>query len=270
MKEEKIKKTVKKSAVKVSAEKKAKTAAVKKAVKTPKAESKMVAKEEVKIKTEKKGTLNLTVDLLNIKGEKVGKINLPKEIFGAKIDKKLLSVAVRVYLTNQRQGDANTKTRGEVDGSTRKIYRQKGTGRARHGGVRAPIFVKGGIAHGPRAKDFNLTLPKKMKKQAFFAALSSKLKDNEITILDELVLAKTKTKIVAEVLEKIGFGLKKRSVLLVLPKDMENIFKATRNLSGVDITTVSRMNVYETLVHRNILLVKDSVEALKNQEVKQA
>lgn len=261
MKEEKIKKTVKakieKKVIKV-----VKKTVVKKEIKEVKAVIK-----EVKSKTGK-DIMNLTLDVLNIKGEKVSEINLPEEIFGAKIDKKLLSIAVRVYLTNQRQGNANTKTRGEVDGSTRKIYRQKGTGRARHGGIRAPIFVKGGIAHGPRAKDFNLTLPKKMKKQAFFGALSSKLKTGEITVLDEILLSKVKTKVIAEILGKIGFDIKKRSVLLVLPKDIENIFKAARNLSGVDITTVDRMNVYEILSHKNILFIKDAIKALENQEKK--
>src|SRR5258708_225116 len=133
-------------------------------------------KEEVSVskKTEKKYT-PVSVDVIGVDGKVSGKVSLPGEMFGEKVNKTLLAQAVRVYLANQRQGNASTKTRGEVDGSTAKIYRQKGTGRARHGSKRAPIFVKGGLVFGPKPRDFSLALPQKMKRKALFGALSAKV-----------------------------------------------------------------------------------------------
>ena len=120
-------------------------------------------KAEVSIVEKVSEKATVSVNVVGIDGKISGKIALPGEIFGEKVNKALLAQAVRVYLANQRQGNASTKTRGEVEGSTRKIYRQKGTGRARHGSVRAPIFVKGGIVFGPKPRDFSLDMPKKKK-----------------------------------------------------------------------------------------------------------
>src|SRR3989344_6029979 len=129
-------------------------------------------------KTTKKGSLFAPV--YDLKGAKSGTLALPKEVFGTKVNNSLMAQAVRVYLANQRQGNATTKTRGEVQGSSKKIYRQKGTGRARHGSLRAPIFVKGGIVFGPKPRDFSLDLPKKMKRKALFSSLSAKAADSEV------------------------------------------------------------------------------------------
>src|SRR6266404_5428662 len=138
------------------------------------------AEVSVSKKTTEKAYATVSVAVVGIDGKVSGKVSLPGEMFGEKVNKALLAQAVRVYLANQRQGNASTKTRGEVDGSTAKIYRQKGTGRARHGSKRAPIFVKGGIVFGPKPRDFSLSLPQKMKRKALFSALSAKVKDKEV------------------------------------------------------------------------------------------
>src|SRR3989344_7875158 len=128
----------------------------------------------------------LKADVFDLSGKVTTTVTLPEYLFGAKVNRPLMAQAVRVYLANQRAGTQSTKTRGEVDGSTRKIYRQKGTGRARHGGIRAPIFVGGGIAHGPKPHDFSRELPQKMRRAALFSALSGKLKDGEVKIMKNL------------------------------------------------------------------------------------
>ena len=210
-------------------------------------------------KTEKV-KVSLTVDVLDTTGKVAGKVTLPESLFAAKINPVLMAQAVRVYLVNQRQGTASTKSRGEVDGSTRKIYRQKGTGRARHGGIRAPIFVKGGVAHGPKPKDYNLSLSKKMKQAAFASALSAKLQGNGIKIVDGVDKLGIKTKAYAEVFTKWGMDAKKRDALVVLPKDSKELYKGMRNLPGVEITTAARLNTYELLKFHTVVLLKDAVE----------
>src|SRR5581483_3879222 len=124
----------------------------------------------------------LSASVYDLKGKAIGRVTLPSEVFGVEENPHLLAQAVRVYLANQRQGTVSTKTRGEVQGSTRKIYRQKGTGRARHGGIRAPIFVHGGIVFGPKPREFSLSMPQKMRRLALFTALSGKVKDGELKI----------------------------------------------------------------------------------------
>lgn len=204
----------------------------------------------------------LKADVYDLKGNVVESLSLPREVFGTKINKALLAQAVRVYLANQRQGTSSTKTRGEVQGSTRKIYRQKGTGRARHGGVRAPIFVHGGIAFGPKPRDFSLVLPKKMKKQALFAALSGKLKDGEIKFVSGLATITPKTKEMAGVLKGLSLDGKNKKVLLVTDKDTEVITRSVRNLDGVSFTAVSRLNTYDVLNHGTVVMMKESVAGL--------
>jgi len=206
---------------------------------------------------------DLKIDVLNTEGKTVGSITLPKNIFGAKINPQLMAQAVRIYLVNQRRGTVSTKTRGEVDGSTRKIYRQKGTGRARHGGIRAPIFVKGGIAHGPKPKDYALHLPKNMKRAALLSALSAKVKDQQIAIVDGLESLERKTKFVAKAFDNWGLLRKERNTLLILPIDMQDIYRITRNLAGVTITSADRVNTYEILQHKTIVLMKDAIESLE-------
>lgn len=207
-----------------------------------------------------------TIDVYNTKAEKSGKITLPKEIFSAPVNEKLLVQAVRVYLSNQRKARAKTKTRGEIRGSTRKIYRQKGTGRARHGDRYAPIFVGGGITHGPKGlENWQLKMPKKMRRQALFSALTSKLKEKQVTVIEGLEKIKPKTKEMAKVLDNLTDGKK---VLLVLPEVLENVIRAARNIKGVELAQAKQLNPYQVLNGGQLIFLKPSVKVLKETFLK--
>ena len=228
--------------------------------KKPPVKTKVMATKTVKAKT-------LTASVIDAKGKAAGTLTLPEEIFNAKINPTLMAQAVRVYLANKRQGNASTKSRGEVAGSTRKIYRQKGTGRARHGGIRAPIFVHGGIAHGPKPQDHSLTMSKKMKRASLFSALTVKLKDNEITFAKGLDQLEAKTKVMAKALQSISSSKK---ILFVLPKTQENgqkttanLKRAAQNIAGIMITAADRLNTYEVLNHKTILFTDEALKSLK-------
>ena len=202
------------------------------------------------------------VNLLTIRGTKSGTVTLPKEIFAVKVNPQLMAQAVRVYLANQRKAKAKTKTRGEVRGSRRKIWRQKGTGRARHGDLYAPIFVGGGRAHGPRGvENYQLKMSKKMKRAALFSALTSKLKDKEIFVVKGLEKIEPKTKKMAQILQK---KLKiEGKVLIILPEVLDNVMRAARNIRGVSLAQASLLNTYQVLNGGKLLLMKESIDRLK-------
>ncbi|PIP74376.1 MAG: 50S ribosomal protein L4, partial [Candidatus Levybacteria bacterium CG22_combo_CG10-13_8_21_14_all_35_11] len=194
------------------------------------------------------------------------------EIFGAKINKVLLAQAVRVYLANQRKGTHSTKTRGEVEGSTAKIYRQKGTGRARHGSKRAPIFVKGGVVFGPKPRDYSLKLPKKMRRLALFSSLTTKKDEGKIVVLSGLEKIEAKTNKMADVVKNLNLEEKNKKILLITPDTInafENVYKATRNLKGVSIVSAKMLNTYEVLNSKTVLLMKASIEVLENNFLKE-
>lgn len=211
--------------------------------------------------------LMVKIDILNMKGEKTGKISLPKEIFAAKINESLMAQAVRVYLANQRQGTVSSKTRGEVRGSRRKIWRQKGTGRARHGDAYAPIFVGGGVAHGPKPKDWSLKLSKKMRRIALFSALTSKLQDKAIIIVEGLEKIKPKSKEMLKVISNLKFQVSKQKledkILLVLPETIDELVRAGRNIENLDLRPANLLNTYEVLNHEKVVLVKEVIPVLK-------
>lgn len=271
-------------------------AKVTKAVVSSKGRSASGGKKEVK-KLSKETSLKLSV--YDTKGKAVESISLPKEIFGVKVNTNLMTQAVRVYLANQRRGTVKTKSRGEVNISTSKIYRQKGTGRARHGAASAPIFVGGGLAFGPRQRDYSLKLSQKMRKTALFSALSSKLKAGEIKIVAGLEKLEPKTKIFANVMKNLSLNDKKPQILLVTPpfapsvashsaeasrdkkaldgkkategkqnSDIKNITKGARNLRGVTITSSNLLNTYDILSFRNILFMKNAIEGVKETFLK--
>ncbi len=197
--------------------------------------------------------------MVGVDGKTKGKMSLPQSLFAVSINKPLLAQAVRVYLANQRTGSASTKTRGEVEGSTKKIYRQKGTGRARHGAIRAPIFVGGGIAFGPKPRDYRLHLPDKMKKAALSSALTSQFQGDNIIVIDGLEALEPKTKLFAQALVKVGAA--KRTLLLV-GKDSRDIVRATRNLEHVDVMPVQNLYAYAVLAHNKIVFAKDALKHL--------
>lgn len=213
---------------------------------------------------------SLNASVFDTKGKVVGSLSLPAEIFGAKINDSLMSQAVRVYLANQRQGTVKTKDRGEVDRTSKKVWQQKGTGRARHGSRRAPIFVGGGVVFGPRPRDFSLSLSKKMKTLALFSALSSKLKDRELKIVRGLETITPKTKIMAVILKNLGIQ-DDNKVLLVMPKvgaESQSVYRASRNIEGVQILSANTLNAYRVLDNKLILMMRDSVDVIKNTFMK--
>jgi len=209
--------------------------------------------------------LTVSVKVVSIDGKDAGTMDLPAEIFGEKVNKILLAQAVRIYLANQRQGNASTKTRGEVDGSTRKIYRQKGTGRARHGGVRAPIFVKGGIVFGPKPRDYSLSFPQKMKRKALLSALSAKAQASQITVLAGLGGLEPKTKLFVEMLKKVGLQAKNQKMLFVTSADLKTTRQAGNNVPGVSFANVQQLHVYEVLNTNNLVFDKTGIEELKKR-----
>ncbi len=235
---------------------------VKKTVKKPAAKKAVVKKEAVK-------ETGLKLSVYNLQGKVLEKITLPKEIFEAKINGALMTQAVRVYLANQRRGTLKTKSRGEVNISTRKIYRQKGTGRARHGAASAPIFVGGGIAFGPRPRDFSLKLSQNMRRAALFSALSSKLRNGEIKIVANLEKIEPKTQKMVDVIKKLELDGRNQSVLLVTPKEnIQEVVKAARNIEGITILSANLLNTYQVLANNRILFMKNSLDNLKEAFLK--
>lgn len=207
------------------------------------------------------------VNVLATNGKKVGTVKLPKEIFGVEVNKDLIALAVRVYLANQRKARAKTKRRGEVVGSRRKIWRQKGTGRARHGDRYAPIFVGGGVAHGPTGReDWKLKLSKKMRCKALFSALTSKLKEGEIIVVAGLEKVKPKTKEMAKVLQRLT---QSRKLTVILPKRTENVIRAARNIKGVSLAQANLLNTYEVLNGGTLIFMKESVDKLEETFLKE-
>lgn len=195
-------------------------------------------------------------------GVKKGKVGLPKELFGQKPNLKLLAQAVRVYLARQRKGTASTKTRGQIALTGAKWYRQKGTGRARHGARSAPIFVGGGVAHGPKPRDFDLKLTKKMKKKALSSALSAKSEEDAVLVIDKAEKIQPKTKKAASLLKKLKAD--KQKVLLVHAGE-ENLIRSSRNLPNVQALRAQDLNPYEVLTAEKLILTHAALKELKKK-----
>lgn len=212
----------------------------------------------VKKKVSKSRGTSLSVPVYSLAGRSSGTLILPKEIFGQEVNQKLLAQALRVYMTNQKNLTASTKGRGEVRGSTAKIYRQKGTGRARHGAIRAPIFVGGGIVFGPKPRKVRLTLPKKMKKAALFSALSSKMADKSIVAVSGLEKATGKTKQMVALMDK----LKTKNALIVTGDKVDNVLHGVRNIPRVDALPANLINAYEILKHDLLMITKEAINKL--------
>ena len=199
------------------------------------------------------------VALYNTNGEQVGEIELSDSVFGVSVHQSVLHDAVVVHLANQRQGTHDTKTRGEVSGGGRKPWRQKGTGRARAGSSRSPIWRGGGVVFGPHPRDYSLKLPKKVRRLAMKSALSSKVESENIVVLDELRLDQPKTKDMMHILEK--FNIKKA---LVVTADQDvNIIKSARNIEGVKPTTAGFLNVYDLMAHQTLVITRDAVSKVE-------
>ena len=183
-------------------------------------------------------------------------MQLPEDLFAAKINNALMAQAVRVYLANQRQGSASTKTRGQVEGSTRKIYRQKGTGRARHGAIRAPIFVGGGVVFGPTPRDYHLSLPQKMKHAALASALTNALQEGKVIVVSGLSDMAPKTKKMAHALDSIGAV---GATLLVVSKGVSGVIRAARNIERLDIMPIQNLHAYSVISHQKLVFMKEAL-----------
>ena len=198
--------------------------------------------------------------LYNMEGKAVGEIELSEAIFASPVNEAAVHLVVRAYLAAQRQGTKSALTRTEVRGGGRKIYRQKGTGNARHHGNRAPQFRHGGVVFAPKPRDFYISVPKKVGRLAFKSALTSKLNAEEIIVVDELSLKEAKTKEMAKVLKNLKAD---RKALVVLPERDENVVRAAANLAEAKTAYVNTLNVYDILNANKLVLTKAAVECVE-------
>lgn len=196
------------------------------------------------------------VALYNMQGQQVGDIELNDRVFGIEVNKSVLHDAVVMQLASRRRGTAATKTRGMVSGGGRKPWRQKGTGRARAGSTRSPLWRHGGVVFGPQPRDYGYTLPRKVRRLALRSALSDKVQNGNIIVLDQLSLAQPKTKEMVKVLEALKVA---EAALVVTAERDENVFKSARNIPGITPVAASGINVYDLLAHDKLVITKDAV-----------
>lgn len=200
------------------------------------------------------------VEVLNIKGENVGEIELNETLFAADIAETAVYDAVKSQLANKRQGTQSAKTRAEVRGGGRKPFRQKGTGRARQGSIRAPHYTGGGIVFAPKPRDYSYRVPKKLRRKALYSVLTSKVVDGELIVLDDLKLANNKTKEAAAVLNAVDAGKK---AYVVTAENDTNVYRSFRNIEGVDVASASLINVYDLVRHNKLVITKDAIAKLE-------
>lgn len=200
------------------------------------------------------------VALYNMEGASVGEIELKDEVFGIPINKDALYQVTKMQLANKRQGTQSTLTRAEVRGGGAKPWRQKGTGRARHGSTRSPIWVKGGVTFAPKPRDYSYTLPKKLRRLALKSALSSKVEENNITVMDSLTLPEAKTKEMVNLLNNLKVENK---ALLVLSGKDETVERAARNLPNVKLAFVNTINVLDILNYDRFIITQDAARLVE-------
>lgn len=200
------------------------------------------------------------VAVYNTDGASVGEIELNDNVFGVEINEALLHQAVRMQLNNKRQGTQSALTRAEVRGGGAKPWRQKGTGRARHGSTRSPIWIKGGVVFAPKPRDYSFRMPRKMKRLALKSALTSKVVENEIVVLDSLKLSQPKTKEMVKVLKNLKVDGK---ALVVLSEKDETVARAARNIQGVKMASVNTLNVLDILNYDRFIITKEAVEKVE-------
>ena len=200
------------------------------------------------------------VDVIDIKGKKVSDIELADSVFGIKPNEAIVHSVLVNYLANQRQGTQSTKTRAEVSGGGKKPWRQKGTGRARQGSIRAPQWIKGGIALGPKPRSYKYTVNKKEKRLAIKSVLSSKVLEKELTVVDKLELKEIKTKTMVKALADMKVEGK---TLIVLPENNKNVLMSSRNIEGVKTIVANNINIFDLLKYTNLILPVDTVKKLE-------
>ncbi len=201
-----------------------------------------------------------TIDVYNVEGKKVSTVELKEEIFGIEPNEAVVHSVLVNYLANQRQGTQSTKTRSEVSGGGRKPWRQKGTGRARQGSIRAPQWIKGGIALGPKPRSYTYRVNKKEKRLAIKSLLSSKVLENQLVVIDELPFKEIKTK---QMVSALANNKVEGKTLVMLPEKNEAVQKSARNIEGVKTTLVNTINVYDLLKYNKLVLTLDTVKKLE-------
>ena len=200
------------------------------------------------------------MDVYDVEGKKVSTVDLNEEIFGIEPNEAVVHSVLVNFLANQRQGTQSTKTRAEVRGGGRKPWRQKGTGRARQGSIRAPQWIKGGIALGPKPRSYKYTVNKKERRLAIKSLLSSKVLENELTVVDTFAFDTIKTKQMVNALTNLKVEGK---TLILLADKNENVQKSARNIEGVKTTLVNTINVYDLLKYKNLVITLDTVKKLE-------
>ena len=200
------------------------------------------------------------IDVYNIEGKKVSDIELKDEIFGIKPNETVVHSVLVNYMANQRQGTQSTKTRAEVSGGGKKPWRQKGTGRARQGSIRAPQWIKGGIALGPKPRSYKYRVNQKERQLAVKSVLSSKVLENELVVLDKIDFKEIKTKQMVAAMKNLKIEGK---TLFVLPEKNENIQKSARNIEGVKTTLVNTLNVYDLLKYNKLVITVDTAKKIE-------
>lgn len=200
------------------------------------------------------------VNVYNMLGEQVEELELSENVFGVDINHDAIHAVVKSHLANRRQGTQSAKTRSEVRGGGRKPWRQKGTGRARQGSIRAPHWTGGGVVFAPKPRDYTLKVPKKVRRLAMKSALSSKVLTNNIIVLDELKLEQPKTKEMVNILSNIKA---KRKALIVLEEKDTNVIKSARNIPNVETLLVNTLNVYDILKYDSFIITKDAVKKVE-------
>ena len=200
------------------------------------------------------------IDVYDIKGKKVSDVELAENVFGIEPNETIVHSVLVNYLANQRQGTQSTKTRAEVRGGGRKPWRQKGTGRARQGSIRAPQWIKGGIALGPKPRSYKYTVNKKERRLAIKSLSSSKVLEKELTVVDKLEIKEIKTKTMVKALTDLKVEGK---TLIVLPENNKNVYMSARNIEGVKAITANNINVFDLLKYTNLILPVDTVKKLE-------
>ena len=200
------------------------------------------------------------VDVYNMQGKKVSDVELNEAVFGIEPNETIVHSVLVNYLANQRQGTQSTKTRAEVRGGGKKPWRQKGTGRARQGSIRAPQWIKGGIALGPKPRSYKYTVNKKERRLAIKSILSSKVLEKELTVVEKLELKEIKTKTMVKALADLKVEGK---TLIVLPENNQNVLMSSRNIEGVKTITANNINVFDLLKYTNLILPVDTVKKLE-------
>lgn len=201
------------------------------------------------------------VDVLNIMGEKISKIELNDEIFNVPIKPSVLHEVVKMQLAGRRSGTASVKNRSDIRGSSRKLYRQKGTGRARRGNIKSPLLKGGGVVFGPSPRSYSFNIPKKAKRLALKMALSSKLLENELVVVDKFELDQIKTKVFVEAIKPLELD----NVLIVIDKKNETLERSSRNVPNVKVLRCEGLNVYDILKYKKLVLVEPAIKGIEGR-----